>query len=113
MRRLTATAAVALHIISLSVEPGCRRREVIQPEKTEETADTLSSVLHMADAKSSVQLLRGFHSVEGNSWRWTAGKFAVLLRPPMGAPQRGATLDMRFTIPEAVIGKVGPMTLSA
>jgi hypothetical protein len=92
---------------------GCKPREKIKTEATEEAPAQLASVVYMADPKASVQLLRGFHAVEGNAWRWTMGKFAVTLRPPATAPQRGATLKASFALPEAVTKKVGPVTVSA
>jgi hypothetical protein len=92
---------------------GCKPRDRIRTEATEEAPAQLASVVHTADPKASVQLLRGFHAVEGNAWRWTSGKFAVMLRPPASAAQRGAVLKARFALPEAVTGKVGAVTLSA
>jgi hypothetical protein len=67
----------------------------------------------MADPKAAIQLIRGFHSVEHNAWRWTMGKFSVTLKVPAGGAQKGATLGATFTLPEAVISKVKSTTLSA
>ena len=47
------------------------------------------------------------------SWRWTAGSFEVSLRPPIAAAQKGAILSFAFSIPEVVMQKVGPVTLTA
>jgi hypothetical protein len=104
---LLAWAAVLL------AATGCKPREKIKTEATEEAPAQLASVVYMADPKASVQLLRGFHAVEGNAWRWTMGRFAVTLRPPATGAQRGATLKASFALPEAVTGKVGPVTISA
>src|SRR5204863_8603551 len=79
---------------------------------TDEESATLSSVIFMADAKSAPQLLKGFHSVEGNSWRWTMGHFAVALRPPRNAAVRGATLRLKFSLADAVISSTKNITLS-
>ncbi len=73
----------------------------------------LASVLSTADPRIAPQLIRGFHPVEANAWRWTAGQFAVILKPPAGAAAKGATLLFKFTIPEAVIQKLKPLRLSA
>lgn len=91
----------------------CKPRDRIKTEPTEEAPAQLASVIYMADPKASVQLLRGFHAVEGNAWRWTTGRFAVTLRPPATAGQRGATLKARFALPDAVTNKVGSVTIFA
>ena len=66
----------------------------------------------MADPKTAAQLLRGFYPVEGNAWRWSAGKFAVVLRPPAGAAQGGGKLVVKFVIPDSVLGRTKAMALS-
>jgi hypothetical protein len=92
---------------------GCRREEKIQLEPTEEAPGTLLSTAHAADPKSSIQLIKGFHGVEQNSWRWTMGRFAVTLKPPMGAAEQGAAVVLKFSIPDAVLQKTKSMTLTA
>lgn len=67
----------------------------------------------MSDQAATVQLVKGFHSLEGGAWRWTAGKFQVLLKPPLAAAQRGAVLSFAFSIPEVVIQKLSVITLTA
>ena len=67
----------------------------------------------MADPKTAIQLLKGFHAVEQNTWRWTMGKFSMTLKAPPGAAQNGATLTAKFTVPEVVIEKVKSTTLVA
>jgi hypothetical protein len=57
--------------------------------------------------------LKGFHDVEGNAWRWTMGKFSVTLQPPANAPQKGATLVVKMSIPEAIMSRVNSTTLTA
>jgi hypothetical protein len=71
------------------------------------------SVVNVADASVSRQLLGGFYKVEAKTWRWTAREFVVSLLPPPGAEQKGAKLDLRLFIPEDQIAKIGPMTLKA
>ncbi len=92
---------------------GCKRAKKTRVEATDEAGPTLASVVNMADARASVQLLKGFHDVEGNAWRWTMGKFSVTLRPPLNAPRKGATLVVKMNIPEAIMGQVKSTTLTA
>jgi len=61
---------------------GCRSKQKVKVQATEEEAPSLASTLHVADPKVAAQLISGFYGIEGDSWRWTAGKFSVLLRPP-------------------------------
>jgi hypothetical protein len=60
-----------------------------------------------------VQLLKGFHAVEQNAWRWTMGTFSVTLKLPVGAKEKGATLSLKFSLPDAVISHVKSTTLKA
>jgi hypothetical protein len=53
------------------------------------------------------------HGIEANSWRWTARQFAIALRPPVGAVQKGGVLTLRVTVPPVVIEKEKSVTLSA
>jgi hypothetical protein len=92
---------------------GCKRRKKITVQQTDEDSATLASVIHMGDAKAAPQLLKGFYNIEENAWRWSMGKFAVALRPPHGASTKGATLHLKFVLPEAVLSKVKTMSISA
>ncbi|MCU1338386.1 MAG: hypothetical protein JWO19_3967 [Bryobacterales bacterium] len=67
----------------------------------------------MDDPHAGAQLVRGFYSLEGNPWRWTAGKFSVILRPPRGSAQDGARLELKLNFPDAVFQQLGAVTLSA
>jgi hypothetical protein len=71
------------------------------------------SVVKMSDPAAEPQVVRGVYGVESGSWRWTASKFAVKLRPPDGSAQTGATLQLQFSLPDVIVNKVGPVTLSA
>jgi hypothetical protein len=110
MRRLRLLAASAVVLLAAA---GCKPRDKIRTQATEEGPAQLASVVQMADPNAAVQLLRGFHAVEGNSWRWTMGKFAVALKTPANGAVNGATLKARFSVPETVLNKLGPVTLSA
>src|SRR3954470_11789513 len=92
---------------------GCKRAKKTRVEATDEVGAVMESVVNVADPRASAQLLKGFHGVEGNAWRWTMGKFSVTLRPPLNAPQKGATLVVKMSIPDPVINNVKSTTLTA
>ena len=95
---------------------GCRGKHSEPEVKNEEPsgAARLMSQLKMEDQDASAQLIQGFYSPEtGAAWRWTAGKFAVVLRVPLGAAERGGTLNLKFLYPEPVFQKLGTVTLTA
>jgi hypothetical protein len=92
---------------------GCRAKRKVQVPATEEEGPSVASMVHVADPRAAAQLVTGFYSVESNAWRWTAGKFAVLLRPPRGAAQKGARLELQFSVPDPVIAKLKTVSLSA
>ena len=91
----------------------CKGRERVPAAQTEEEQGELAGVVHMADERAASQLLSGFHTLEQNSWRWTAGRFAVLVRTQGGAAEKGANLRLKFFIPDAVLAKLKVMALSA
>jgi hypothetical protein len=80
---------------------------------TEEETPQPSAEVQVASPRSSSQLISGWYKVEGNSWRWTAGKFVVVLRPPIGSASKGAALTLNFTVPAVVISRLHSVTLSA
>ena len=80
---------------------------------TEEEPPQPSAEVKVADPLASSQLLSGWYKVEGNSWCWTAGKFAVALRPPIGSAMNGATLTLNLTVPAVVISQLHSVTLWA
>jgi hypothetical protein len=89
------------------------KHDAVVVQNEEDTTPRMASVVRMNDTKNSVQLLNGFYPIEGGAWRWTAGKFSVLLRTPPGAAQQGATVTLDFTIPDVVIQKSKDITLTA
>jgi hypothetical protein len=105
VRRLVA-ALVLLACVTL-VPVGCRRKKKVKARE-----DGLASVVNVADPADSAQLVRGFSNVEADAWRWSTSKFSVVLRPPAGAAQNGAKLELKFTLHETV-SKLGPITVSA
>jgi hypothetical protein len=104
-------AMVAICVALLASAPACKRRKV-RVETTEESGQSLAAVVNVGDPKASPQLLRGFYDIEGGAWRWTKAKFSVTLRPPLNASQKGATLQFKFAIPDAVISHLKDVTLS-
>jgi hypothetical protein len=78
-------------------------------------APHLLSIVQMGDAQAQAQaqLVSGFYPIEAGAWRWTKQNFSVLLAPPSGAAQKGAWLRVRVTAPEALIAKMGTVTLAA
>lgn len=104
---LTLTAAL------LTGALGCKRRERARVQHTEEEAPQMATAIHVADPRSAAQLVSGFHDIEQNAWRWTAGRFAVLLRTPRGGAEKGAVLKLKFAVPEAVLERLKTVSLSA
>jgi hypothetical protein len=107
VRRLSPAVFAVLLAVA-----GCRQ-EKIHLEPTEEGTLALASTVQMGDRNAAMQLVRGFHAIEGGTWRWTMGRFAITLRVPEGAARDGAKLVVRFVAPEPVVEKLGPGTLTA
>jgi hypothetical protein len=105
--------AAAILVLSLAIAPmGCRRHRRVTVQTVEE-APMLASVVATADPHAVKQLAGGFYGVEQNSWRWTAGRFSVLLRPPRTAARNGAVLQLKFAIPDVALSKLKGVSLSA
>ena len=99
-----ALAVAALCLLPLAVAPsGCKlfRRYPLQ------------STVNTREPKAAGQLLEGFYGIEAAAWRWTAKQFAVKLKTPVGAAQKGATLRFVLNVPAVAIEKSGAITLSA
>jgi len=111
MRRRTAVAAALGVALALALA-GCKRKHPVV-QVIEEDRPKLATVVRMADPQAAAQLLSGFYGVEGNAWRWTAERFSVMLRPPRSAPLKGATLELKLTVPDVVIAKLKTVSLSA
>lgn len=109
----TILTMILTMVLTLSIA-GCKgKREKVAVVNEEEAAPKVAMTLKMGDPKASAQLLSGFYTVENGSWRWTSGKFSVMLRPPANGPQAGATLKFTFAAPEVVMTKIAPVTLTA
>ncbi len=97
-------------MLALLAPVGCKRKKHAQAD---DQPAGLATMVNAADARTSAQLVRGFYDVEQNAWRWTGPSFAAKLRTPSTAAQKGAMLELKFTVPEVVTQKVGAVTLSA
>jgi hypothetical protein len=105
-------AAALLLILAFGIA-GCKRKETVKVEQTDEEGPRMASTVHTGDPKSETQLVNGFYGIEQGAWRWTAQRFSVVLRPPPGGAQKGATLNVQLTIPDATISKLKTVALSA
>ncbi len=100
MRKLILLTAA----LALVAAPACKRKRHPNPMATIEEESPLASVVPMADPAASSQLLGGLHAVEQSAWRWSSKNFSVSLAVPPEAAARGARLELKFTLPEAVAG---------
>lgn len=112
-RRGAVRVAAALALAAALLAPGCKRPRQRHTLTIEEDAPRLGVTVRMGDPQAAKQLLSGFHTIEGGSWRWTAKKFVVELRAPTTAAQNGATLEGHFTAPDPVIAQNKEVTLTA
>jgi hypothetical protein len=101
-----------LLVPALTLTPSCKRQRRAEVA-SDEPITGMATVLNTADPRVAPQLLHGFHTIEGNAWRWTTGDFGAVLKPPAGADQKGATLVFRFAIPEPSMRQLQSVTLSA
>jgi hypothetical protein len=103
----------AILVLLLALAPIACKRHRRPPVQTVEEAPALASVVATADPHAVKQLVSGFYGVDQNSWRWTAGRFSVLLRPPRTAATNGAILQLKLAIPDVALAKIKGVTLSA
>jgi hypothetical protein len=104
MRRLTIALAIGVTIAATS----CKRAPRPAP-----AGAALVSVVQVEDPRTSAQLVSGFYPLEDNTWRWAAGKFSAELKPPVGAGEKGAKLELKLNVPDVVIKTLGSITLTA
>jgi len=100
--------------LTLAFAPvGCKRKAKVRVQTIEEEAPRMASTVTMGDPRSAPQLINGFYTIEAGSWRWTARQFTVVLRPPFSAAEKGATLKMLLTVPDAVMAQLKTVSLAA
>ena len=109
MRRVTLGAMALV----LAFAPAACKRKPPRVDVIENENRAPLSSFAMSDPRGAAQLLSGFHNIENNAWRWTMRKFAVILLPPPGAPEKGARLRLELVVPDVVISRRRPLTLSA
>lgn len=109
MRRFTITLALCLSVETFA----CKRPDPIRLQPTIEEPAELASMIRIADASTSAQLLRGFYALDQPTWRWTAPRFTVALGAPPGAQTNGARLVLRFDVIEQSITTFKRITLNA
>ncbi|MDQ6675832.1 MAG: hypothetical protein M3Z09_00885 [Acidobacteriota bacterium] len=102
----------ALLLALLLAVSACKNKDRVRVQTEEEPA-RLASMLAMSDPRANAQLITGWYPLEQNAWRWTAGHFSVVLRPPIGSEQSGATLKLKLNVPQPVIDKMKSTTLTA
>ena len=125
MSRLAQLAGSQRSLISflsilLGVTAGCAVRQNASITETISNEDVVQTqpVVHsysfaMGRADAAKQLVSGFYPVENQQWRWTAGNFSILLATPAAAATRGANLLFVFALPDAILQRTGPITLTA
>ena len=111
MRQLPFYVHVSVVAAIILLTPACKRKTV-KVQVAEDEGPTMASIVHTGDPKSDPQLVSGFYSIEDHAWRWTAQRFSVVLRPPAGAAERGATLNVGLAFPDAVASKLKTVSLS-
>ena len=84
-----------------------------EAQPASEQTSGLMSVVSAGDPAASRQLIKGFHGIEQNAWRWTMQRFSVALRPPMNASEKGAVLVLRFALPESSLKSLKSVTVAA
>ena len=109
----TKTVATLLTLSVVLAGAACKRRDRVKIQQTEEEAPQLATTVHVADPRASAQLISGFYDIEQNAWRWTAGKFSVMLRVPRGAAEKGALLHLKFSLPDPVVARLKSVAVGA
>jgi hypothetical protein len=104
---------MALLAAVLWAPSGCHRNKKTTSAATVEEGPRTATTVTLADPKSAPQLLSGFYDIENGAWRWTGKEFTVELGVPFGSGQKGAALELHFTIPDVVIEKSKTVTLAA
>ncbi|HLI86907.1 MAG TPA: hypothetical protein VKV17_23575 [Bryobacteraceae bacterium] len=103
------TLALVFSLAACSRKPSAAAKA----EKTDDqAAPQMASIIHAGDPQSDTQLVSGFYDVEEHAWRWTSQKFSVVLKPPAGGAERGATLTLQLAVPDPVISKLKSVSLS-
>jgi hypothetical protein len=94
---------------------GCRgkHQKVFIEDDAPESKTQPVSAFKMNDPAASRQLVGGFYSLEGQTWRWTKRDFVISFKTPPEATRRGAVASFDFAIPDIVIQKLSTIHLAA
>lgn len=106
------SAVVFLMCIGPTFLVSCGSGSLI-PVEQKPSAARLASTVYTGDPDAAPQLLSGFYGIEEYSWRWTAQRFSVVLRPPEGGNGEAANLVAQLSVPDVVIQKLHSIALSA
>jgi hypothetical protein len=90
-----------------------RHEKVFIEDDAPETGAQPVSVFKMNDPAASRQLVGGFYSLEGQTWRWTKQDFVISFKTPPEAARRGAVASFDFVIPDVEIQKLSTVQLAA
>ena len=114
-RQLASFHTTVDDLRNLLADAGYNLSRPLNPEEAdwEWSRVEMAGTVRMADPATAGQLIRGFYSLEQNSWRWTAGKFTVALKPPAEARDKGAWLVLNFVIPDVAFRRLKGVTISA
>jgi hypothetical protein len=105
----------AFFILAIAVTAtACKgKHDRVTVQNEEETAPRMASLVKMNDPKTSAQMLSGFYALENNSWRWTSGKFSVLLRTPPSTAGEGGVITFAFSLPDIAIQRLKSVGITA
>ena len=112
MTRLTPI--LLLPAILLTVACGGKNgRTAVQNDEGEPAVKApIVSLLKMNAPGAKDQLVRGVFGLE-STWRWTTGNFAIVLKTPPGAAEKGATLTLNLTVSDAILKQLHSQSLTA
>lgn len=91
---------------------GARFAEIIDIKADGCTGTAPAAKVTTGDPNCASQL-EGFHYIEEGAWRWSSKEFAVTLGMPARRNAGTTVLTLRFYLPESLIQKRGPVTLTA
>ena len=112
LARATLVGMRCLAFLLIAVT-ACSRPHIQGISTIEEEDAPLASAIRAGDPAVDLQFASGFYPAEQDGWRWTRGYFTAMLLAPPDAAAHGALLELRFDVPEVVINRLGPVTLSA
>lgn len=99
--------------LALLLMASCRPKRDLSQYVEEDPASLLSPSVALGNPATEAQVKSGFHQVEEGRWRWASSRFSVQLKPPFGSQKQGATLTLKGSLPEILLSKTGPISLSA